>query len=316
MISNVARRQLGIALAMAVSVFTAQGCTIHRPCGKHGDAHHGGHDHGLFILGSSCGDSCNGCGETYVDEWLNEPPGCQKCCGENAIVNDSEYQPHFRGFKSIWGYRCEPLPEGCDLPACRDGGCFLDHHRNGRKFAHSSCASCQGHGGGAIRHGSVMHGGEVIHGDNVIHDGEVIYDGEVIHDGGVMHGGEVIHDGEVIYEGPVSARSGAAPSRVVPAPSNRQRHGQSVLTTPQSAYTNPPMAHPLDQAKSMRQSQSSTKLTPLADSVQGSGRQVTAAPNKGTVATPAKKIFKPKGATIEATPASRSRQVAPPPLRS
>jgi hypothetical protein len=94
-----------------------------------------------------------------------------------------------------------------------------------------------------------------------------------------------------------------------------QRHGKSVLTTPQSAYTNPPMAHPLDQAKAMRQSQSSTKLTPLADSGQGSGRQMTAAPNKGTAATPAKKIFKPKGATIEATPASQSRQV-PPPLRS
>ena len=85
---------------------------------------------GPIAFGSTCQgcDHCDGCGELYIDPWINHPADpcdpCHECQG---------YNPHscgntravFSGFPSLWGYRSTPL--GCD--GCRggchscDGGC-------------------------------------------------------------------------------------------------------------------------------------------------------------------------------------------------
>ena len=68
---------------------------------------------GPIAFGSACQgcDHCDGCGELYIDPWINHPAGpcdpCHECQG---------YNPHscgnsravFSGFPSLWGYRSTP----------------------------------------------------------------------------------------------------------------------------------------------------------------------------------------------------------------
>lgn len=89
---------------------------------------------------TACGDPCNGCGELYIDEWINHPPKCcDPCdtCGNYTGQSCHACRPIMRGFPSLWGYRCEPPPAGCDRVEGRvgcgfEGGCD------------SGCASCSG----------------------------------------------------------------------------------------------------------------------------------------------------------------------------
>lgn len=110
-----------------------------------------------------CG-SCDGCGELYVDPWINHPPDCCDpcdCCGNYNGQSCGKCRPVFSGIKSLWGYRCVDNCGGCEdcasgpFNSCGGGGC-----ENG-------CAECNG--GTIIHHGDV-HGspmGEgVIYGDD------------------------------------------------------------------------------------------------------------------------------------------------------
>lgn len=68
---------------------------------------------------SGCGDptcvgcdSCTGCGELYVDPWINHPADCVDPCDSCGNFNGQscgKCRPIFAGFKTLWGYRC-----GCD----------------------------------------------------------------------------------------------------------------------------------------------------------------------------------------------------------
>lgn len=87
---------------------------------------------GTSPCGSSCGcGSCGmgplagfrscagGCGETYVDEWVSEPPCIDKCCAGDP-------RPVRSLLQTLWGSR---FVQGCDM--CGGGGC-------------DSCSSCDG----------------------------------------------------------------------------------------------------------------------------------------------------------------------------
>jgi hypothetical protein len=95
------------------------------------------------VLAGSCGGcshGCDGCGERYIDEWINHPPTCDPCdsCGNHNGQSCTACRPMFDGFKSLWGYRrdCGCGQSSCDScgTSC-DGGCD------------SGCESC---GGGHI----------------------------------------------------------------------------------------------------------------------------------------------------------------------
>ena len=85
--------------------------------------------------GGSCGnDGCNGCGETYIDEWINTPPMRDSCdsCGNHNGQTCGSCRPILQGLKSIWGFRCDGGPaacQRCDMSAfascggCDGGGC-------------------------------------------------------------------------------------------------------------------------------------------------------------------------------------------------
>ncbi|WP_372895676.1 hypothetical protein [Stieleria sp.] len=85
---------------------------------------------------SSCGscNSCTGCGELYVDPWINHPADCTDpcdACGNYNGQSCGKCRSVFAGVRTLWGYRC-----GCDpgpisttrrgfAPACASGcdGC-------------------------------------------------------------------------------------------------------------------------------------------------------------------------------------------------
>lgn len=126
--------------ALAICLLWSTGCVGPMACGPVGC-------NGPLTLGGppACGDGCNGCGERYYDEWINHPPSCTDPCDSCGNYNGQSChacRPLFRGFLSIWGYRCEPLPTGCDrvacLPQCQaSSGCD------------SGCSSCgSGHSAG------------------------------------------------------------------------------------------------------------------------------------------------------------------------
>ncbi|MEO1616736.1 MAG: hypothetical protein AAFV88_12840 [Planctomycetota bacterium] len=84
----------------------------------------------------SCGgcDSCSGCGELYIDPWINHPADCVDPCDQCGNFNGQscgKCRSVFAGAKSLWGYRCgceaapTPLSDRCFAPRCSSscGGC-------------------------------------------------------------------------------------------------------------------------------------------------------------------------------------------------
>jgi hypothetical protein len=70
-------------------------------------------------------DACDGCGELYVDPWINHPADvCDPCdrCGNYNGQSCGKCRPMFAGFRSLWGYRCDPPPPvacgGCGSNSC------------------------------------------------------------------------------------------------------------------------------------------------------------------------------------------------------
>jgi hypothetical protein len=99
------------------------------------------------MMAGSCGGGCNGCdgcGETYIDEWINHPPSCDSCdsCGNHDGQTCSSCRPIFDGFKSLWGYRRDG---GCDS-GC-NGGCGLASCGS-EPSCDSGCGGCSSCGGG------------------------------------------------------------------------------------------------------------------------------------------------------------------------
>ncbi|MEM6980314.1 MAG: hypothetical protein AAF539_11670 [Planctomycetota bacterium] len=86
---------------------------------------------------SCCGScqACDGCGELYVDPWINHPPHCCDPCDACGNFNGQtcgQCRPVFTGIKSLWGYRCVDNCGGCDgcgdgmFPTCGGGACGGD----------------------------------------------------------------------------------------------------------------------------------------------------------------------------------------------
>lgn len=115
---------------------------------------HAACDGGCGACAGGC-SACDGCGELYIDPWINHPADCcDPCdsCGNHNGMSCGKCRPVFSGIKSLWGYRCVDNCGGCDdcasgpFNTCGGGGCD------------GGCSEC-GHG-------------EVIHGD-VIHQGAI-----------------------------------------------------------------------------------------------------------------------------------------------
>ncbi len=101
---------------------------------------------GPLTFGSTCAgcDQCDGCGELYVDPWINHPADrCDPCdaCGNYNGQSCGKCRSVFGGFPSLWGYRSTPLPLGCDITGCA-GGC--DEGHSGCDSCDGGCTGCQG----------------------------------------------------------------------------------------------------------------------------------------------------------------------------
>lgn len=71
-----------------------------------------------------CG-ACDGCGELYIDPWINEPAdACDPCdsCGNFNGQSCGKCRPVFAGVKSLWGYRCDDGRGGHCGGSCDAGG--------------------------------------------------------------------------------------------------------------------------------------------------------------------------------------------------
>jgi hypothetical protein len=110
----------------AIACFTicfASGCVGPMACGPGGC---GGPASGPLAL-NSCGgcSDCQGCGELYVDPWINHPADCHDpCdqCGNHNGQSCGKCRSVFDGLASLWGYRCDTGCDDCGDSSC-DGGC-------------------------------------------------------------------------------------------------------------------------------------------------------------------------------------------------
>ena len=162
----------------ATALFTAvlaTGCCGPMACGPMGR-------NGCGLTAAGCGgcDSCsNGCGERYIDEWINHPPKCDSCdsCGNQNGQTCGGCRPIFDGFASLWGYRrdcgCAEESCGCSDSSCvggcsscsaGDGGCSSCGGGDG------GCSSCGGGDGGCSSCGGGDHASYPSMGHQMEHD--------------------------------------------------------------------------------------------------------------------------------------------------
>lgn len=85
-----------------------------------------------------CGGCNSGCGEIYIDPWINEPARCDPCdsCGNYNGQTCGSCRPVLSGLATLWGYRYDGGCDGCD--SCDAGfepTCGIDAPCGG-------CASC------------------------------------------------------------------------------------------------------------------------------------------------------------------------------
>ncbi len=129
-----------------------------------GGCNHGCSDGGCSA--GSCGGCQDGCGELYVDEWINTPPSCDQCdqCGNHQGQSCQACRPILSGFASLWGYRrdpglggvsCPPMTCGCD--SC--GGSSCDSCGGCDSGCSGGCSSC---GGGEIGGQPMMEGEYIV----------------------------------------------------------------------------------------------------------------------------------------------------------
>lgn len=142
---------------------------------------------------NSCGGG--GCGEMYVDEWVNERPVVDNCgCGECSTCG---HQPVRSLLRLLWGDRYQG---GCETCSSCDGGIDLgspvinDGYERNAWQANRGC-NCGSH------HAATVHGSNV--------------DGSTIHDEGVDHGttsSEEIIEMQPESPGPTKAAPQKAPA--------------------------------------------------------------------------------------------------------
>lgn len=111
-----------------------------------------------------------GCGECYIDPWINDPaPCCDPCnhCGEFTGQRCTTCRPFFSGVPSLWGYRYDA---GC-CDSCGHGGAV------GMGVGHGGCADgcCDGASGSISvpPHGSRRIGPEEVPpGETILEDAD------------------------------------------------------------------------------------------------------------------------------------------------
>ena len=112
-----ANRLSALALSLALTWMT--GCCV-------GPLACGPKACGPIAVGDPCGGcgQCDGCGELYIDPWINHPPDCCDPCDTCGNFNNQscgKCRSVFAGVKTIWGYRCD---DGCD--SCGEAQCGCD----------------------------------------------------------------------------------------------------------------------------------------------------------------------------------------------
>lgn len=119
------------------------------------------------------GGDCTGCGELYVDPWINHPPTGDPCdrCGNHNGQSCGACRSVFDGFASLWGYRCDD-GGGCDGAcgtACASpllGGCGGDCGGS-CGGCDTSCGGCDSGCGGCDSCGVSSHDQMYISGDSL-----------------------------------------------------------------------------------------------------------------------------------------------------
>lgn len=99
-------------LALGIAVVSFTGCV--GPMGAGCD--------GISTGCATCND-CTGCGELYVDPWINHPPSCVDPCDQCGNYNGQscgKCRSIFGGVVSLWGYKCG-CEESCGIISL--GGC-------------------------------------------------------------------------------------------------------------------------------------------------------------------------------------------------
>ena len=119
-------RNLTLTL-LGIAAMTATGCVGPMACGPAG----------CDTAGPLASSSCDGCGELYVDPWINHPPdACDPCdsCGNYNGQSCGKCRPILSGLACLWGYRYDGggACGQCGLSSCDgcggaadpcDGGC-------------------------------------------------------------------------------------------------------------------------------------------------------------------------------------------------
>jgi hypothetical protein len=116
-----------LALTACLAAVATTGCVSPLGCGScaHGPISFSQQSNG-------CG-KCDGCGELYIDPWINHPPDCcDPCdrCGNHSGQSCGKCRSVFGGIRTLWGYRCD---EGCDQGGQATCGC---------ESPHAHCDSC------------------------------------------------------------------------------------------------------------------------------------------------------------------------------
>lgn len=132
-------------LALVVMLLAGSGCCCVQgtsSCGSCNSCSSGSCGMGPLAGYRACS---GGCGGTYVDEWVSEPPCIDKCCAGNPM-------PVRSLLRTLWGSRfvqgCDMCSSGCD--SCSSGEtCGCGYASAGG----SGCTSCGG-GGGVVSGGS------------------------------------------------------------------------------------------------------------------------------------------------------------------
>ncbi len=126
-------------LALVVCLLAGSGCCCVQgtgPCGGCGSCSSGSCGLGPLAGFRACS---GGCGETYVDEWVSEPPCVDKCCAGNPM-------PVRSLLRTLWGSRfvqgCDMCATGCDSCSSGSDSCGCGYASAGG----SGCTSCGGSG--------------------------------------------------------------------------------------------------------------------------------------------------------------------------
>ena len=96
---------------------------------------------------AECRSCSGGCGETYVDEWVSEPPCVDACCAQSC-------RPIRSLLQALWGSR---FVNGCDMCGGCDAGC--DGACGYASSGGSGCTSCGGEMGMPVSDGGCNCGG-------------------------------------------------------------------------------------------------------------------------------------------------------------